>query len=140
MSRKAPPKPQPTPASAWGAALYQLPSGRVARLRRPALSALIARGNLPNPIAAKLHRFLSDAASERGTSDAEKLDRYRANIDVLIEIAALAMVEPRLVLDREPQQEAGEIGALDMLDQDVIWIYYGLTLGTEDEVSPFRLA
>jgi len=129
--------PQPTPAADWGAHLYTLPSGKVARLRRPSLLAMIARGSLPNPVAAKLHRLLT--SDDVPTSDEERLAQYAKTADTLVEIASLAFVEPRLILDRAPDYGNGEIGPFDLADRDLTWIYYTLTQGADDESAPFRL-
>lgn len=120
--------------------LYLLPgSGLIARLRHPPLTAMAAKvGMIPNPLAEEVLRFLSiDTLAE---DDAAKIARFQRNSRVFIEIASLAFVEPRLVLDRPPDYEQGEIGPLDLADADYTWVYFELVGGKAADLAPFRVA
>lgn len=133
------PEAAPTPARAWSQAqLYRLPGcGHVARLRRPSPTALIARaGDMPNPVLSR--DLLATLASDEVPSDLdEQIAAFRRNARVYVEIAALAFVEPQLVLDREPDYEAGEIAPEDLTDVDYVWLYYSLCQGGHEKVRTF---
>lgn len=131
----------PTTASAWAAAaageLYRLPGcGHVARLRRPSLVALAAGPGIPNPI---LRLLALEGITER-SSEAEKLSAYQKQALAFVQVAQLAFVEPRLVIDRAPDVAASEIGPEHLTDRDLIWIYYDLVGGSAASVVPFRLS
>ncbi len=96
---------QPTSSAAWSQGkLYQLPSGPIARMRQPGLMATIARGQIPNPIAAQISALLTIA--KPAESDEERQANFERNIQAFTAIAELAFVEPRLVLDRAPDYAA----------------------------------
>jgi hypothetical protein len=131
----------PTDARAWRRGreqgeLFVLPGcGHVARLRRPSLTALAAAtGGMPNPLSEKLIQL---AMGRRASSDEQALEYYRRNSRAYLEAAALCFVEPRLVLDREPQE--GEIGADDLTDLDYTWLYHSFITGGDHDVAPFRV-
>ncbi len=129
----------PTPATAWAAGeLYRLPSGKVARLRQPGLSAMVARGALPNPVLTDVLRVTLDRTPDAATEE-QRHTTYLRNVRVLTEIAALALQEPRLILDRAPDYAAGEIGPGDLAEADLMWLYYSFTLGGAAELAPFRV-
>lgn len=133
------PAPAATPARAWGQAqLYRLPGcGHVARLRRPSPTALIARaGDLPNPVLSRALLSLL-ATNDETSTEAEQIAAYQRNARSYVEIAALAFVEPRLILDREPDYEVGEIAPEDLTDVDYVWIYYSLCQGGHERVATF---
>ena len=130
---------QPTPASAWAQAaegeLYTLPgSGHIARLRQVSLVALAAGPGVPNPIL----RLLAVEGTVDKETDQEKMDAYKRQARAFLEVAALALVEPRLVLDREPDPAKGEIGPQHLADQDLLWIYYDLVGGRAARLATFR--
>ena len=72
------PTAQPTPAAQWDQApkLYRLPSGNIARLARPALMVLAARGLIPNPYLAAIRKLL--AGRDLTKTDAERWDARRS--------------------------------------------------------------
>lgn len=134
----------PTPAVVWSQArrvghLVRLPgSGNVARLRRPTLTALAATTNgVPNPLSDAVMRLLAAAPPK---TEGERMAAFRTNNRGMLEVAALCFVEPVLVLDREPDPEAGEIGPLDLTDLDISWLYFSWVEGDAASVAPFRVA
>lgn len=145
MARTAPnpapaePTAQPTPAAQWSqGTLYRLPgSGHVARIRQPGLMALVAKGQIPNPIAADVTRLL--ALTEEPKTDEERLELFERNSRAMVEVAALALVEPRLILDRAPSYERGEIGPADLSDIDLMFIYFNVVEGRADDLTTFRV-
>lgn len=130
----------PTPASAWARAaetgeLYTLPgSGHVARCQQISLVALAAGPGVPNPIL----RLLAVEGTIEKQSDQEKIDAYKRQARAFLEVAALALVEPTLVLDRAPDLAKGEIGPQHLTDQDLLWIYYDLVGGRAKRLATFR--
>lgn len=135
----------PTPASAWRRAttegeLIKLPgSGNVARLVRPPLSKLaLTSGGAPNPLSRAVQSFL---ASREGVTplrdDADRWESYKKNTRALQEIAALCLAEPKLALDRPPNDD--EIGPEDLTDLDYGWIYYTWLEGAAATIAPFRV-
>jgi hypothetical protein len=127
----------PTPARAWGAVhTYQLPSGNVARLKRPAVLALAAKGH--NPVSQAVMLELYDRKAQPAT-DVEKLAQITANSQKYLEVLALAFVEPKLVIDRDPDYDAGEIGPHDLDDGDLLWIYWTFIEGVAAHFAQFRL-
>lgn len=119
--------------------LYRLPgSGNVVRLRRPGLTALAANvGHIPNPLAREVLRLMS-AAGEPQTED-DRIESFQKSARAYVEVAALCFVEPRIVLDGEPNYEAGEIAASDVPDQDLVWLYWQFLEADADRSAPFRV-
>lgn len=132
---------QPTPARAWTQAhVYELPSGHLARLKQPALLALIGTG-AGNPISdAALLKMRGGSQVPDLRSDTEKLQSIKDNSKVYLEAAALAFVEPRLVLDHAPDYDAGEIGPSDISDRDLLFVYWNFVMGVAADVAEFRRA
>ena len=139
MTDKAPVPPiAPTPADVWREGeLIRLPGcGHVARLKRPSLTALAGTTNgVPNPLSPAVLRLI---AGRPTTTLEERIENVKSNSRAFMEVAALCLIEPRLVLDGEPGP--GEIGPQDLSDTDYTWIYYTYVEGVASEVVPFRLA
>lgn len=136
---------QPTPAQEWHKPqgdLYRLPgSGNVARLRRPSMLAMAAKaGHIPNPLTDEVRRFLATTQDADKMSEAQQINSYEKNVKAYVQIAALAFVEPKLILDREPNYSAGEIGPGDVPDLDYLWIWGSVVSGGMAEIAPFRIA
>jgi hypothetical protein len=128
---------KPTPAREWGKAqAYQLPSGNIARLKRPAVLALARNGH--NPVSNAVLLELYDRKDQPKTPD-EKLEQIKANSQKYLEVLALTFVEPRLVIDREPNYDNGEIGPQDVDDGDLLWIYWVFIEGTAAAFATFRI-
>lgn len=134
----------PTPAAAFRrGGLYQLPhSGHVVRLRFPGLYALAMRGDVPNGLSNAVLRLVSGASAEESTEDAaaRRIAAYRENARAFLEVAALCLEEPRLILDEAPNYERGEIGPRDLPEQDLLWIFLDFVQGgpAGETVAPFR--
>lgn len=131
---------EPTPAAAWRDTfrdvLVRLPgSGFVARIRRPSLTSLLATQNgVPNPISDHVVRLM---ASRMPVDDAARVAQFRANTRGMLEVAALCFVSPRLILDREPNYDADEIGPQDVPDLDISWLYVSWVEGEGIDLLPF---
>jgi hypothetical protein len=105
-----------------GGQLVELPSGLVARLRMPPILATTARiGYVPNPLSDAVLKelFLEPAAEETPEAKLAGQERYNR---AQIEVAALKLAEPRLMLDRDPNYDAGEIGVTDLSDDDIRFV------------------
>lgn len=131
----------PTTAAAWRAGeVYTLPSGYSARLRRPGLMAMLATGQIPNPLAAKVTKLLTLVTTEEIQKRTQE-ERERAllsNSEAFVAIAALAFIEPKLITDRLPDHDKSEIGPADLSDRDLMWVYYDFVEGTAADVVDFR--
>lgn len=130
-----------TPATTWGKpARYRLPSGHVALLKRVSLIALAGAGSIPNPLATDALRLLAvDDPDPSKLTEAQQIKAYQRNAAAFVHVAQRVLVEPKLITDREPDYEAGEIGPGDLADQDYTWIYYRLVGGRDDDVATFRV-
>lgn len=128
----------PTPARSWTTiGLYTLPgSGNVAKLKKVTLIALAAAGAIPNDI---LQLIALDTPAERLSQEAQ-LAQYRKNAKAFVAIAERCLVEPRLVTDRAPDYDAGEIGPEDLADRDYTWIFYSFVSGGAADVATFRVS
>jgi hypothetical protein len=125
--------PATTPAEAWGAAdLYRLPSGNIARLRRPALLVMAVNGLISNPY---LKRFLT--GRDTALTDEERWRTYEENARGFLACAELCLVEPRLAVDRPP--EKGEIRPEQLSDADLQWLYFAFAQGGAEQAAPFRV-
>jgi hypothetical protein len=120
--------------------LYELPGcGLVARLARPGLMGLVGAGATANPVLSpELLRMMS--LDKTPASDEERLEKFERDVRAYREVAARCFVEPRLVLDREPNYDAGEIGPADIADRDYVWLYWTFSQGGDAQVAAFRLA
>lgn len=132
----------PTPAAEWNKGdVYRLPSGKNARLHRPGLMAMLARGLIPNPLAdrvARLLTYVTEDETKQRTFD-EREEAMRSNIEAFIGIAALCFQDPILVLDRPPNYDKGEIGPTDVANRDLLWLFYEFVEGSAAEVADFLI-
>lgn len=136
-----------TSASDWAAKTnvgfkYRLPgSGNVARLKRPSLLAMAARGtSIPNPLSAEVLRYLTDKGDPLGEWDEEKRNEvYVKNAIAFVHIAVLCFVEPKIVTDRIPNYDKGEIGPEQLSDLDYQWITFSFVEGSVERTDPFRI-
>lgn len=139
--RKTPapaPAPEPTPASEWNkTGLYQMPSGNVAKLRRPGVLATAAASNGRNLVTdAALLKLKIDGAAP--TTDAERAAIIRANCEAYCEVARLCFVEPRISVV-EPDYAAGEISITDVEDIDLEWVFFEFVHGGAAYAAQFRV-
>lgn len=113
--------------------VMRLPSGIVVKLTMPNMYAILATvGTIPNPmIAAVLDLLVKDNAFSTTLAGGEaapyvnKVEEIRG----MYAITALCLVEPVLVLDRAPDEAAGEIGPQHLNFQDVESVYWGFFRG-----------
>jgi hypothetical protein len=104
-----------------------LVSGRVVRLRKPELYAMLATvGSTPSQIMIDVLNLLEqDGVVLDVLPPAEKFLRIRNKFRGMYALAAALIEWPRLVLAPEtPDREAGEIGEEDISLDEVEWIYY----------------
>lgn len=134
-----PPPPSPTLASAWNDnGLYKLPSGKIARLKRPGVLAVASIAGGQNVISdATLRRLNTDTPPPQ--TDEERAATIRANGRAYIEVAALCFVEPRLILDREVDYAMGEIAPSDIEDDDLLWLFFEFVGGGAAHAATFRV-
>ena len=123
----APAPQQPTPASEWNdEALYTLPSGKVARLKRPGVLAIASATNGANPISDAVliqHMTVGNAV----TSDEERAGNIRKNSAMYVTVAKLCFVSPRVV--DAPDYDANQIAPADIDDVDLMFVYFRLPPG-----------
>lgn len=134
-------KPTITPASTWKARatgeINELPSGAMVRIRRPSILALARTGNIPNPLAVAVIRHLVVDEAETITAD-QQVKSYQDNAMVYASIAAVSLTEPRIILDRIPDYDSGEIAPEDLSTTDLIYIYNYVMGVVIDETANFR--
>lgn len=134
---------EPTPASEWKKGdVYKLPSGKNARLHRPGLMAMLARGQIPNPLADKVASLITHTTEDelKARTREQREEAMRENIEAFTGIAVLCFQEPRLVVDREPDYEHGEIGASDLSNRDLFWLFYEFVEGSAADVAEFLIS
>src|SRR5512145_848762 len=101
------------------------------------------------PIAILLHSGEGTRASDLATLCTPRLDasqrwgtpndpRVSAHFYVYRDGHSSELASPRLVLDREPNAAANEIGPLELADADYIWLYYQFVEGHASSVASFR--
>lgn len=135
-----------TTAADWKARsageIKTLPSGATIRIRRPSLFALARSGHVPNPLAVEVVKWFAVDAPDKEPTDVEKIAQYRENAAVYVNIAAASVVQPKIVADRAPDYDAGEIAPEDLSTADLIWIYNyvisGIELALEDSNATFQ--
>lgn len=134
------PQPQVTPAHAWNLeGLYELPSGNIARLKRPGVLALASMSNGHNLISDAVLSRVNEAA-DAPTTPEERAAVIRRNGAVYSAVARLVFVAPRIVPEGvEPKYEAGEIAIGDLTDDDLYFAYYTIAQGDARSVAPFRV-
>lgn len=132
-----------TPATEWAAMaegeMLRLPgSGKWARLKKVPILAMIAfAGKAPNKLADEVLRFNAISAN-RNANEQQQVEEYKKNSRAFLRMAEMVFVEPRLVIDREPDFTAGEIGPFQLYDVDIMWIYFTFLKGEDHELDPFR--
>jgi hypothetical protein len=130
-----------TPASAWKARatgeIVELPSGATVRIRRPSLFALARTGNIPNPLAAAVIRYLAVTDETEIVTPDQQARSYQENATVYASIAAVSLTEPRVILDRIPDYDGGEIAPEDLSTVDLIYIYNYVMGVVIDETANF---
>ena len=141
--RAAPPRtPTLTPAAEWKkrglGELKTLPSGATVCVKRPSLFAMARAGHVPNPLLEQVlpHLVENEQDGAAAMDDPEltieqRTARYRENATIYTAIAAIAVAEPRIILDRAPDYDAGEIAPEDLSVSDLIWIYTYVMNGVE---------
>ena len=110
-----------SPQSDWGplekTELVKLPSGRVARLKRPSMFHLIKTGRVPNPLLQKVLK----KTEERGELEADA-----ALFEFMEEFAAACFVEP-IVWVKQPIKGGIPITNLD--DAEIAFVCEWANLG-----------
>jgi hypothetical protein len=144
MSKTTTTAPQVTSAADWKARsegeIKTLPSGATIRIKRPSLFALARSGHVPNPLAMEVVKWFAVTSPEKERTDAEKIADYRENAVVYVNIAAASVTTPKIVTDRTPNYDAGEIAPEDLSSADLIAIYNyvvdGIDLGENATFQP----
>lgn len=117
-------------------------SGEPALLKRPSLMAMAANaGHVPNPLSAEVIRFLAENGDPlRNYSKDERAAIYKKNSRAFVEIAKLTFLDPKIVEDREPDYDAGEIAPTDIGDFDYSWLIFNFVEGDASKLVPFLIA
>lgn len=130
-----PPSREPTAPAAWPAnptITVTLPSGAVARVRKPALYVLAKSGQVPKRVSAAAARLDDDAGPDVKAvppSPDEDLERLTAFVDDLETVVNFyctrTFVEPRVTMT--PQDGALWVGDLDGADKLAALAAVGIT-------------
>jgi hypothetical protein len=103
--------------------------------------AMLARGQIPNPLSAKVIKLLTLATQkEIEARTAEQREAaLLSNSEAFVGIAELAFIEPKVISDRAPDYSKGEIGPADLSNRDLVWLFYDFVEGTAADVADFRV-
>jgi hypothetical protein len=128
-----------TTAADWKARsageIKTLPSGATIRIRRPSLFALARIGHVPNPLATEVVKWFAVTAPEKEPTEQEKIAQYRENATVYVNVAVVSVVEPKIVADRLPDYDKGEIAPEDLSTADLVWVYGFVVAGIESALE-----
>ena len=123
-----------TTAGEWKARsageIKTLPSGATIRIRRPSLFALSRSGHVPNPLAIEVIKWFAVDAPD-STSPEDTAKQYRENAAAYVGVAAASVTAPKIVTDKAPDYDKGEIAPEDLSTADLIWIYQFVVNGVE---------
>jgi hypothetical protein len=111
----------PTAASAWKTQegeLVMLPSGNVARLRRPSIMKMIRSGEMPNPL-------LSAAIGAMTGAQPLNADEIKQRAEFMTYLVVTAFVEPTVSRDDPPPEGALSLDALSDADQMFVTTWIG---------------
>jgi hypothetical protein len=130
QKREAKAAPKITPARQWKRQpqtyLRTLPSGNTALLRRVSLVEIATTGKLPEPLSALIGEVIEATLAKQDVGSAEWQEKWQAKtasldyatmLKLIDDVVPLVFVEPRIVIGREPDYDAGEI-ALGDVDPD----------------------
>lgn len=122
--------------------LIRLPnSGHVVLAQRRSMLAMAAKlGHVPNPLSAEIMRLLAMGQPDDLTPEPRQVEIFAKNARAFLELFALTVLEPKLILDREPDYDRGEIAPSDIYDADLIWLYFTYLEGAAERVTPFRVS
>jgi hypothetical protein len=112
-----------------------LPSGLQADLRRPDPERIIMQnsGIMPASLTGELAATLNGKRSAPKAITAEELPQWYTYIDMMIRAA---LVWPKIVIDRAPDYDAGEIAQEDLEPQDRAYIYqWAMPQGVRDQLA-----
>jgi hypothetical protein len=120
-----------TPAALWKPVTFEevLPSGKVARLKKPDIVGLVMssdNGDVPDWLTGMVAREITgehrDVEMFTG-NDSEDRKRLAGLGTFMEKLVRLAFVEPRIApASREPDYEAGEIAYSDLDSTDKMWV------------------
>jgi hypothetical protein len=112
-----------------------LPSGLEVELRRPDAERIIMQnaGILPASLTGEMTSLLNGKRAPRTEIAADELPQWSVYIDMMIRAA---LVWPKIVTDRLPDYEAGEIAQEDLEPQDRAFIYeWTMPQGVRDQLA-----
>lgn len=130
--------PELTPVSEWkkdvseGAAV-ELPSGKVAKLRRRSIFALVRSGQIPNELKAIVQSIISSPAGAKAVAG-ENLEAMFAIIDI---VATACFVYPKLADGGTRPLTADEIDISDVDFDDKLFVYLW-SAGEVSSLESFR--
>ena len=96
--------------------LIELPSGKVARLRKPDLFTLVRAGKIPNALAGKVTEMIKKQKADIADFDASEL------ADLLDIVAKAAFVEPQVV-DKPTEDNQISPSDIDFTDKSFVFQY-----------------
>lgn len=104
--------------------IWRMTTGVEAKVQMPNLYAILATvGAVPSQAMIEVLTLLDqEGVALAGVDEGQKFLRIRNNIRGMYAMASLILVEPRLVLDKDPGE--GEIGPRDLSLTDVEALYW----------------
>lgn len=110
--------------------LVELPSGITVKLGKPFMSDLLAAGDIPGElINAALGEEVEGLSSQESAARSAKL---------MAHIVSRAVIEPKVLLEGEPDYDAGQISIQDLSDTDRTYIYAHVQEGVVNRLKKFR--
>lgn len=137
MTDEKTPELQATPASDWKkdaeGTLMELPSGKVARLRRRSIFALMKAGQIPNELRAIVQNFISSPQGARAVAG----ENFEAMFQLIDVVAKACFVYPKLVDEGENELDDDEVYVSDIEFDDKLYVYLW-SAGEVSSLEAFR--
>lgn len=115
---------------------HTLPSGLEADLRRPDAERIVMEnaGKLPQPLVARIVAQLNGKPIKDAVEiSAKDLPQWYTYIDMMVRAA---LVWPKIVTERAPDYDAGEIAQDDLDPLDRAWIYqWAMPQGVREQIA-----
>lgn len=110
--------------------LVELPSGIVVKIGKPFVSDMVAAGEIPGEL-------INIALGQKTQGETDKETAAKTS-KLMNHLVAKAVLEPKIVLEGEPDYDKGEISIKDISDFDRTFIYTHVQEGVVNRLNKFR--
>lgn len=128
-----------TPAAEWKpqTVLFKLPSGRVVRLRPVEMDVFLRLARIPDSLTPLVLQRFAPITGKTTEDDVSDFDALKNTMEFMNIICEFTVVEPKVILDREPDYTRGEISIDDIPfdDKQAITLFFN---NPGDALRPFR--